>query len=440
MGIIFLLMLTGAVAGFLAWAITEPLAPPIYPSPEWARYETLYALCVGSFIGASVGGVSGWAQGSRFHFLWGIFSGALVGAFAGVVGLSIGGNLATYFFGYDVFEKGEVTHRQVLGRMLVLTPFGGLVGISLGIATRSFARALQGFIGGLLGGAVVGSVFDIIGASLAPMILSLKNQVAGEVGIFSRAVAAVGLGAAIGLFVGVVERLGRRAWLRLELARNEGKEWVVDKPRTFIGRSERADVPLFGDPHIFPMHACLYKKGNVYTIVDGGTPVGIGVNGIRVQQQVLQHGDVIHIGSYNLRFLLKKGEPLPRPLPQEKAAPAPTQPFTPVATPAPGMPSPPPKAPQPTRTLVALNGPLTGSRFDIGATPVVAGRASPQLSLAFDGSASRHHAEFVLMPEGLKVRDLGSTNGTLVNGQRVTETILRPGDEVQLGITRFRVE
>ncbi|MCL6623859.1 MAG: FHA domain-containing protein, partial [Fimbriimonadales bacterium] len=50
------------------------------------------------------------------------------------------------------------------------------------------------------------------------------------------------------------------------------------------------------------------------------------------------------------------------------------------------------------------------------------------------------HAEFVLMPEGLKVRDLGSTNGTLVNGQRVTETILRPGDEVQLGITRFRVE
>ncbi|MEM4410026.1 MAG: FHA domain-containing protein [Candidatus Caldarchaeum sp.] len=437
MGVVFTLMLAGALAGLLAWAVTEPFAPPFYPSTEWGRYEVLYALCVGSFIGTAVGAVSGWAQGSRFHFIWGVFTGALVGAFAGVIGLSIGGSLATAIFGHDVFETGDLTLRQVFARILVFTPFGGLVGISLGVATRSFPRAIQGFLGGLLGGAVVGAVFDMIGVSLAPVVLAARGQVVGEVGIFSRGVSAIGMGAAIGLFVGVVERLGRKAWLRLELARNEGKEWVVDKPRTFIGRSERADVPLFGDPYIFPMHACLYKQGNVYTIVDGGTPIGIGVNGIRVQQQALRHGDVINIGSFSLRFLLKKASPVAS-TPQQEPPPSPR-----LASPQEGH-TPtllgPPGAPQGTCRLVALNGPLAGSRFDISTIPVIAGRASSQISLAFDESASRQHAEFVWTPQGLRVRDLGSTNGTLVNGRRVAEAILHFGDEVQLGMTRFRVE
>lgn len=52
---------------------------------------------------------------------------------------------------------------------------------------------------------------------------------------------------------------------------------------------------------------------------------------------------------------------------------------------------------------------------------------------------SRQHAEIVIEGGGLKVRDLGSANGTYVNGKRVTESALRSDDEVRFDDLRFRV-
>lgn len=50
-----------------------------------------------------------------------------------------------------------------------------------------------------------------------------------------------------------------------------------------------------------------------------------------------------------------------------------------------------------------------------------------------DPSISSHHAEFILQGETYLLRDLGSTNGTFVNGQPITEALLAPGDEVRFG-------
>lgn len=47
--------------------------------------------------------------------------------------------------------------------------------------------------------------------------------------------------------------------------------------------------------------------------------------------------------------------------------------------------------------------------------------------------ASRRHAEIVTDGDGFLLRDLGSTNGTFVNGERVEERSLRPGDRIQIG-------
>jgi pSer/pThr/pTyr-binding forkhead associated (FHA) protein len=57
--------------------------------------------------------------------------------------------------------------------------------------------------------------------------------------------------------------------------------------------------------------------------------------------------------------------------------------------------------------------------------------------------ASRRHAEIVGTPDGFVLRDLRSTNGTFVNGERVEERALRPGDRIQIGgdtITFCQVE
>ena len=65
---------------------------------------------------------------------------------------------------------------------------------------------------------------------------------------------------------------------------------------------------------------------------------------------------------------------------------------------------------------------------------VVVGRAAPSDVCIPSTSLSRSHARFELSEGELRVADLGSTNGTLLAGQRVTEAVVRAGDEVVLSI------
>jgi len=60
------------------------------------------------------------------------------------------------------------------------------------------------------------------------------------------------------------------------------------------------------------------------------------------------------------------------------------------------------------------------------------------VSIPDDGRASRQHALIEKLPAGWSVRDLGSTNGTFVNGERIVrDRALRSGDEIKVGDTRL---
>lgn len=61
------------------------------------------------------------------------------------------------------------------------------------------------------------------------------------------------------------------------------------------------------------------------------------------------------------------------------------------------------------------------------------GRAPENSIRLEDNSVSGRHAEIAVVAENCYLKDLGSTNGTLVNGQAVTETQLRAGDRVRFG-------
>ena len=93
----------------------------------------------------------------------------------------------------------------------------------------------------------------------------------------------------------------------------------------------------------------------------------------------------------------------------------------------------------PALTLVAVAGPFTGQRFPIQST-VELGRESGPIPLGFDTMVSRRHASLTPTPAGLQVTDLGSTNGTMVNGMRIQNSLLNSGDSLTIGTTTFRLE
>ena len=77
----------------------------------------------------------------------------------------------------------------------------------------------------------------------------------------------------------------------------------------------------------------------------------------------------------------------------------------------------------------------TGERFALGDGPFTIGRL-PNCSLILgDENVSRSHATIQKGPSGWVLTDVGSTNGTTVNGTRVNEILLQTGDKVVFGAT-----
>jgi DNA-binding NtrC family response regulator len=67
------------------------------------------------------------------------------------------------------------------------------------------------------------------------------------------------------------------------------------------------------------------------------------------------------------------------------------------------------------------------------ANPLVLGRAFPSDLVIDDPSLSRQHVRFTWMPEGVRVEDLGSTNGTHLRGDRIEKALLPPGETITVG-------
>lgn len=81
-----------------------------------------------------------------------------------------------------------------------------------------------------------------------------------------------------------------------------------------------------------------------------------------------------------------------------------------------------------------------GRRYPLGEKPVVMGRMSDCDVVLADPRASRQHAEIQPVGHGFVLSDLGSMNGTVVNGTPVREHQLSDGDEIRVGSTVLHFE
>lgn len=89
--------------------------------------------------------------------------------------------------------------------------------------------------------------------------------------------------------------------------------------------------------------------------------------------------------------------------------------------------------------MLVVNGPEAGRRYSIGGTQILGRDPSCDLTTE-ESSVSRRHARLSARHDGLWVEDLGSTNGTVVNGARITgHRAVATGDSICFGELQVRV-
>src|SRR5512147_1127925 len=90
--------------------------------------------------------------------------------------------------------------------------------------------------------------------------------------------------------------------------------------------------------------------------------------------------------------------------------------------------------------LVVLSPGMTGRTQELKLEKTTIGRVEDNTFQIAEPSVSSHHCEVLLRGNEVVVRDLNSTNGTYIGGERVTESVLKPGQVLRLGQVEMRLE
>jgi ABC-2 type transport system ATP-binding protein len=235
----------------------------------------------------------------------------------------------------------------------------------------------------------------------------------------------------------------RHAILAIIEGREVGRELALARD-ALIGRDPGADV-VIEDSEVSERHASLVRTGGGIAVQDLGSTSGTFVNARRVTgSQQLQVGDRIRIGATVLEVRAPARYPdsqadrqATRVAESPRVPPTPAPAVTEGAARRSGRQRQIPTVP----VLAFLGGQRAGSEVPVN-DQVVVGRdaGAADVVLDEDPEISRRHAAFSAAGAGLTVRDLGSTNGTFLKGERLTETIaLETGDRVELGRTIIEV-
>jgi pSer/pThr/pTyr-binding forkhead associated (FHA) protein len=90
--------------------------------------------------------------------------------------------------------------------------------------------------------------------------------------------------------------------------------------------------------------------------------------------------------------------------------------------------------------LVILTQGLTGRAHELNVDRTTIGRVEDNLFQIAEASISSHHCEVLLRGRDVVIKDLNSTNGTFINGEQITESVLKPGQTLRLGQVELKLE
>jgi len=172
---------------------------------------------------------------------------------------------------------------------------GAALGVGLHLVRSTRVQLRNSVIGGALGGALGGIFFDPV------QQFFLSDSSFQDVGP-SRLVGVAAVGLCIGLFMALVDRLAREAWIRVRTGPLAGKAFVLYRSPSVIGSAPQSDIYLMKDPGIDASHAALHRVGNRFEIEDLGSREGTRVAGEEVRRRRLTSGDQIVLGATVLEF------------------------------------------------------------------------------------------------------------------------------------------
>ena len=90
--------------------------------------------------------------------------------------------------------------------------------------------------------------------------------------------------------------------------------------------------------------------------------------------------------------------------------------------------------------LVIQNQGMTGRAHELNVDRTTNGRLDDNTLQIADPSVSSHHCEVQLHGSEILIRDLNSTNGSFINGEKITEKVLKPGQTLRLGQVELKLE
>ncbi len=322
---------------------------------------------------------------------------------------------------------GPLNH--VLWSLLVSGGVALTVGVFQGPSPAVLRRAAVAGLLGAIAAYAMRSAFAPLGelAAAAPDLLTGGDPVAGLRAMEDRnlweparvdfAVEYASMGLAIGLGFAFAESRLRRATVRWELARNEGRDWELARGPLLVGSAEGAAIRLPATAGVAPRHAAIVGHENAYALhpEPGATPTLNGAPVAPGHAAWLAHGDRIGLGRATLVFA-EAHRPKPAPSPAPSPAPAAR-----IAGP---------------RTGHFLEH-IDGRRVELPPGLTLVGR-DPDCGVVLGGAAvSRRHARILVESGRATVEDLGSA-ATRVNGAPVAAPRdLADGDVLDLGPARL---
>lgn len=223
--------------------------------------------------------------------------------------------------------------------------------------------------------------------------------------------------------------------------------FTIGRDPLIIGHSgTHVDLP---DAGLAPVHCAILLRGTELFLRDAGSGAPTSLDGRKVEETVINDGvHLLQVGSARLAVELtdEQGQlvgPSAAAALLQRAAPPPAP--APLPTPPPAAPPPPPppapvRAAEAQRTfLICVEGPLNGQEFEVPRSGLIVGREGHVR--VPDEFLSRKHFQVMPDAEGkIRVKDLGSRNGTFLNSAPAQDNVAHPGDEIRAGVNCFKIE